>query len=254
MSSEFASVKNPNQNLMIIENRFPEAKLELSDGSVFQGRGFGATKRPISGEIVFTTGMVGYVESMTDPSYQGQVLVLTYPMIGNYGVPDSTEKDKWGLTKNFESFGGKIYVSGPVISELCEDPNHWQSVQTLYEWCASQNIPGIFSVDTRAITTKLREASGLLCKILPAIHPSAFSDSPTSAATATATTNQGMGAQQSSSSSGMLVNNNNNVANASPNSGSSSTSPTYLDIPLDDPNQRVLVKEVSTVKRLTFGH
>lgn len=101
-----------------------KASLVLRDGVTFDGYNFGYDES-VAGEVVFATGMVGYPESLTDPSYQGQILVLTAPMIGNYGIPAVT-RDPYGLTKYFESENGKIHVSAVIVSEYCNEPSHWQ--------------------------------------------------------------------------------------------------------------------------------
>ncbi|MAE43256.1 carbamoyl phosphate synthase small subunit [Candidatus Woesearchaeota archaeon] len=138
------------------------AKLVLEDGSIFYGYSFAASKS-ISGEVVFSTGMVGYPESLTDPSYKGQILCLTYPLIGNYGVP-SNETDKHGLPKYFESY--KIHIQGLVISDYSFNYSHWNAKKSLAEWLKEYNIPGIFGVDTRELTKKLRESGTMLGKII----------------------------------------------------------------------------------------
>ncbi len=130
------------------------AVLLLEDGSLFLGKGFGAETTTVA-EVVFTTGMVGYPESMTDPSYAGQVLTFTYPLIGNYGVSSLQELDPVGLPRQFES--ESIKVSGIIVSENCERPSHWDSKRTLSEWMRGEGIPGISGIDTRALVTKLRE-------------------------------------------------------------------------------------------------
>jgi len=120
-----------------------EAVLVLADGTFVKGVGFGSIKK-VSGEVVFNTGMVGYPESITDPSYKGQILMQTYPLIGNYGVcPD-----------HFESDGPKI--EGYVIHELCREPSHWASKKSLDDWFVETGIPGIERVDTRMLTEKIR--------------------------------------------------------------------------------------------------
>jgi carbamoyl-phosphate synthase small subunit len=119
------------------------AVLVLDDGTIVRGRGFGATKR-VSGEVVFNTGMVGYTESITDPSYKGQILMQTYPLIGNYGV----------YPEHFESDGPKI--EGYIVRELCREPSHWSSRMSLDEWLVKSGVPGIDGVDTRALTKKIR--------------------------------------------------------------------------------------------------
>jgi len=128
-----------------------KAVLALEDGSYFVGYGFGAT-REVSGEVVFSTSMVGYPEALTDPSYKGQILVLTYPLIGNYGVPPYTVEK--GIPLYFESSG--IKVSGLIVHEVCEKPHHWTSTRSLHEWLEDEGIPGIYGIDTRRLTKKLR--------------------------------------------------------------------------------------------------
>lgn len=130
------------------------AILMLQDGRYFQGIGFGASK-VVTGELVFTTITgAGYNETLTDPSYQGQIVVMTHPLVGNYGVPPF-EKDEFGITKYFES--DSIKVSGYVVNECCKHPSHYESVKTLDEFLREQDVPGIEWIDTRAITKILRE-------------------------------------------------------------------------------------------------
>lgn len=130
-----------------------KAVLALEDGSYFEGVGFGATGK-VQGEVVFNTGMVGYPETLTDPSYHGQILVLTYPLVGNYGVPSWSVSDRWNLPKFFES--DSIKVNGFVVHECCYKPHHWELTQTLDEWLRNENIPGLQGLDTRMLTKKLR--------------------------------------------------------------------------------------------------
>ena len=139
-----------------------EALLLLEDGSIFFGQSFGS-KTPTVGEVVFNTGMVGYLESITDPSYAGQILCFTYPQLGNYGVPPYEDLDPLGLPRSFES--DSIKVKGIVVQEACSSPSHWASRLTLAQWLESEGIPGIQGVDTRALVTKLREA-GVMMGIL----------------------------------------------------------------------------------------
>jgi carbamoyl-phosphate synthase small subunit len=120
-----------------------QAYLLLEDGSVYRGQGFGAD-RSAHGEVVFNTSMTGYQEMLTDPSYAGQIVVPTYPLIGNYGVNE----------RDFES--RKVQVAGFVVREHCAEPSHSMSTGTLDDFLLSQNIPGISGVDTRAITRRLR--------------------------------------------------------------------------------------------------
>ncbi|MDP4115237.1 MAG: glutamine-hydrolyzing carbamoyl-phosphate synthase small subunit [Bacteroidota bacterium] len=139
-----------------------EAKLVLSDGSIFSGYSFGYPIN-ISGEIVFNTGMVGYPETMTDPSYKGQILVFTYPLIGNYGVPADTLNPE-GMKINFES--DSIQCSAIVVSELSEEFEHYTSVKSLNDWMYENKIPGITGIDTRMLTKRLREAGTMPAKII----------------------------------------------------------------------------------------
>jgi len=125
----------------------------LEDGSIFDGIGFGYPAE-IVGEVVFNTGMVGYTETLTDPSYRGQILCLTYPLIGNYGVPSVEETDEFGLPRFFES--DSIQVRGLIIHDLSVVASHWNCVKTLDEWLYEQRIPGICNIDTRELTKKLR--------------------------------------------------------------------------------------------------
>ncbi len=146
------------QQLYSTKNK--KAALVLEDGAIFLGNGFGATKK-LSGEVVFSTSMVGYPEALTDPSYKGQILSLTYPLVGNYGVPGN-DLD-FGLPIYFES--DRIQTSGLIIQELCESPHHWASTRTLDKWLADENIPGISGIDTRRLTKKLR-THGVMLGIL----------------------------------------------------------------------------------------
>ncbi|MBL7055919.1 glutamine-hydrolyzing carbamoyl-phosphate synthase small subunit [Candidatus Woesearchaeota archaeon] len=138
------------------------AKLVLEDGSVFYGSSFGFSSS-VSGEVVFSTGMVGYPESLTDPSFKGQILCTTYPLIGNYGVP-SDKKDSYGLDEVFES--ESIQVQALIVSDYSEDYSHWNAAKSLGSWLKEQQIPGICGIDTRALTKKLREKGSMLGKII----------------------------------------------------------------------------------------
>ncbi len=134
------------------------ATLTLSDGTTFTGESFGA---PVDsdGEVVFNTGMVGYPESLTDPSYRGQILTFTYPLIGNYGVPGE-ELNEWGFSKNFES--EQIHVRGVVCAQVSDTYSHHAAKMSLDAWLKKHGIPGITGVDTRALTKKLREHGVML--------------------------------------------------------------------------------------------
>ncbi|HLC76357.1 MAG TPA: glutamine-hydrolyzing carbamoyl-phosphate synthase small subunit [Candidatus Peribacterales bacterium] len=138
------------------------ASLTLSDGTVFEGKSFGAGI-DTDGEVVFNTAMVGYPESLTDPSYRGQILVFTYPLIGNYGVP-SEELNEWGFSKNFES--ENIHVRGVICAQVSEEYSHFAAVMSFSDWLKKHNIPGITGIDTRALTKKLREKGVMLGKML----------------------------------------------------------------------------------------
>ncbi|CAO3646954.1 unnamed protein product [Cunninghamella blakesleeana] len=137
------------------------AALKLKSGQVFKGTSFGADDSK-SGEAVFTTSLVGYPESMTDPSYTGQILVFTQPLIGNYGVPGQV-KDQYGLSKYFES--DKIQVQGIVVNDYATQYSHWTAVESLGEWCKRYNVPAISGVDTRAITQLLRDQGSTLAQL-----------------------------------------------------------------------------------------
>lgn len=127
-------------------------KLVLEDGTTLYGRGFGA-RVEVGGEVVFNTGMTGYVETLTDPSYRGQILVLTYPLQGNYGVP--VERERGTLNDTFES--DRIQVQGLVVLRHAERPSHYASRSSLGDWLTRSGVPAIEGIDTRALTRKLRE-------------------------------------------------------------------------------------------------
>ena len=137
-------------------------KLILGDGTVLDGMGFGHPGTAF-GEIVFNTGMVGYTETLTDPSYSGQILSMTYPLVGNYGVPDPSETDADGIPRYFES--DKIQVRGLVIHELSLTASHWNLHMTLDEWLHRERVPGIAGIDTRELTKKLRTGGVMMAAI-----------------------------------------------------------------------------------------
>lgn len=137
------------------------ATFTIRNGPIFHGTSFGARSN-ISGEAVFTTSLVGYPESMTDPSYRGQILVFTQPLIGNYGVPGSV-RDEYGLLKYFES--PHIQPCGVVVADVAEKYSHWTAVESLGQWCAREGVPAITGVDTRAIVTYLREQGSSLARL-----------------------------------------------------------------------------------------
>ncbi len=136
-------------------------RLVLEDGSEYLGKSFGY-EGSCAGEVVFNTAMTGYPESLTDPSYYGQILISTYPLIGNYGVPEN--KIVNGIPEIFES--SKIQVKGFVISDYSFEYSHWNAQKSLSSWLVENKIPGIFGLDTRALTKKLREKGSMLGKIV----------------------------------------------------------------------------------------
>ncbi|KAK9367494.1 class I glutamine amidotransferase-like protein [Lipomyces kononenkoae] len=133
----------------------------MKDGPVYSGSSFGADQS-ISGEAVFTTSLVGYPESMTDPSYTGQILVFTQPLIGNYGVP-GLARDQYSLLRYFES--SKIQCSGIVVADFAQKYSHWTAVESLGDWCKREGVAAVTGVDTRAIVTYLREHGSRLAQI-----------------------------------------------------------------------------------------
>ncbi|MBO48989.1 MAG: carbamoyl-phosphate synthase small subunit [Candidatus Nitrosopelagicus sp.] len=142
-------------------NKF--GKLILSDGTVLDGMGFGYSTT-VFGEIVFNTGMVGYTEALTDPSYNGQILTLTYPLVGNYGIPDLDAVDEDGISKFFES--DMMQIRGLVIHELSQTASHWNLKMTLDEWMFNEKVPGISGIDTRAITKKLTSSGVMMAALV----------------------------------------------------------------------------------------
>lgn len=141
---------------------YKKVTLILEDGTEYYGWSFGYEKSN-SGEVVFNTAMTGYVENLTDPSYRGQMLVLTYPLIGNYGVPQA-KKDTNGIALFYES--DQIQVSGLIVSDYSFDYSHWNASKSLSDWLKEHKVPGIFGIDTRALAKKLRENGTMLGKII----------------------------------------------------------------------------------------
>lgn len=135
------------------------AVLALEDGSKFHGFGFGFPCE-VSGEVVFNTGMTGYIEALTDPSYSGEILMQTYPLIGNYGVPSKNSRDRFGLPSFFESKG--IQVNGYIVQSISDNPSHWMCARTLEDWLFDEGVPGIAGIDTRKLTKKLRAKGAML--------------------------------------------------------------------------------------------
>ncbi|KAL0578161.1 Carbamoyl-phosphate synthase [Marasmius crinis-equi] len=141
-----------------------EAVLELGDGSAYRGINFGAQGKSVAGECVFQTGMVGYTESLTDPSYEGQILVLTYPLVGNYGVPERPQNPLEELPIAFES--SRIHVAALVIGYYSKDFSHFLAKSSLGTWLKENGVPAIYGVDTRVLTKKIREQGSMLGKVL----------------------------------------------------------------------------------------
>ncbi|MHB9012607.1 MAG: glutamine-hydrolyzing carbamoyl-phosphate synthase small subunit [Ignavibacteriaceae bacterium] len=144
-----------------MRNERKVAKLILEDGTEFSGFSFGYEKNT-NGEVVFNTGMVGYPETMTDPSYRGQILVSTYPLIGNYGVPGYERENN--LLKYFES--EQIHCRALIVSDYSENYSHWNAKRSLSDWMIEQKIPGITGIDTRMLTRRLRDHGTMLGKII----------------------------------------------------------------------------------------
>ena len=140
---------------------YRKAKLVLEDGQEFEGISFGS-EHSVAGEIVFNTAMTGYPESLTDPSYKGQILVLTYPSIGNYGVPGDDIED--AMNKYFES--GRVHISALIIADYSEKHHHWNASQSLGEWLKKESVPGLYGIDTRLLTKIIREKGSMLAKIV----------------------------------------------------------------------------------------
>eukprot|EP00577_Skeletonema_sp_RCC1716_P004026 CAMPEP_0113386096 /NCGR_PEP_ID=MMETSP0013_2-20120614/7825_1 /TAXON_ID=2843 ORGANISM="Skeletonema costatum, Strain 1716" /NCGR_SAMPLE_ID=MMETSP0013_2 /ASSEMBLY_ACC=CAM_ASM_000158 /LENGTH=1523 /DNA_ID=CAMNT_0000268911 /DNA_START=186 /DNA_END=4757 /DNA_ORIENTATION=+ /assembly_acc=CAM_ASM_000158 len=164
-----SSTKSPLSRLMSTQSgddvKPPSAlaTLYLEDGSKFVGRSFGSHEAAVDGEVVFTTGMVGYPEALTDPSYQGQIITLTTPMVGNYGVPDRKKVDKFGLPAMFESY--KIHASGLIVQDYAHHYSHWKAASSLGDWLKEEGIPGLCDIDTRMLTKKIREKGALVGRI-----------------------------------------------------------------------------------------
>lgn len=135
--------------------------LILDDGSRFTGKSFGYDK-PVAGEVVFNTAMTGYPESLTDPSYSGQLMVLTYPLVGNYGVPPCSSHN--GISDFMES--DKIHAEAIIVSDYSKEYSHWNAVESLGDWLKNEKIVGICGIDTRALTKLLREKGSMKGKIV----------------------------------------------------------------------------------------
>jgi carbamoyl-phosphate synthase small subunit len=137
------------------------AKLILEDGTIFTGKSFGF-ETSVAGEVVFNTSMTGYPESLTDPSFAGQIMVATYPLIGNYGVPESLVTN--GLPDFFES--DRIQVTALIVSDYSEQYSHWSAKRSLGDWLTENRIPGLYGIDTRELTKIIREKGAMMGKIV----------------------------------------------------------------------------------------
>ena len=140
-----------------------KATLRLENGMEFHGWSFGCAQS-VSGEVVFNTSMAGYPEQLTDPTYSGQILCLTYPLIGNYGVP-SEELLAEKLSKNLES--DKIHPNGLIVFDYCEEYSNWEAVKSLQQWMNEQGLTGIYGIDTRELTKILRDKGSMKGCIIP---------------------------------------------------------------------------------------
>jgi len=139
-----------------------DVTLVLQDGTTFQGKSFGYEKA-VTGEVVFNTAMMGYPESLTDPSYAGQMMVLTYPLVGNYGVPPFTVEDN-GLATFMES--DKIYAKALIVSDYSEQYSHWNACESLSDWLKREQVPGVTGIDTRQLTKVLREHGVMMGRLV----------------------------------------------------------------------------------------
>ena len=139
-----------------------DVTLVLEDGTEFKGKSFGYDK-PVSGEIVFNTAMMGYPESLTDPSYAGQLLAMTFPLVGNYGVPPFTIEEN-GLATFMES--DKIYAKAIIVSDYSQQYSHWNACESLGDWLKREQVPGVTGIDTRALTKVLRERGVMMGRLV----------------------------------------------------------------------------------------
>ena len=146
-------------------------QLDLEDGTCYHGVSFGREKS-VAGELVFQTGMVGYPEAITDPSYHGQILVITFPLVGNYGVPSRATPDEvlYDVPAHFEA--SRIHISGLIVASYSgEDYSHYLAASSLGTWFKEQGVPAMFGVDTRALTKKIRNHGSMLGKMCVATNP-----------------------------------------------------------------------------------
>ncbi|KAM6499729.1 hypothetical protein JOM56_005237 [Amanita muscaria] len=198
------------------ESTLVDGVLALSDGSAVRGISFGAEGKSVAGECVFQTGMVGYTESLTDPSYEGQILVLTYPLIGNYGVPERPEDMLSTLPTKFES--NRIHVAALIVGYYTEDFSHFLAKSSLGAWLKENGVPALYGVDTRALTKKIREKGSMLARVLARARKGRAS----------------------------------HPLSLSLNTAVDSWKEDYIDIPFHDPNQDNLVAAVSIPAPRTY--
>ena len=140
-----------------------EGALILEDGTRYEGRLFGA-ENAVAGEVVFSTAMTGYTESLSDPSFAGQILVSTYPIVGNYGFPSDEKEPSTGLSKFLE--GDTLYPKAFIVHDYTDGYSHWNAVESLSEAMRRHNVTGLFGIDTRALTKKLRDQGPLIGKVV----------------------------------------------------------------------------------------
>ena len=140
--------------------------LILEDGTQYHGKLFGKASKSTVGEVVFQTGMVGYCEALTDPSYHKQFLTLTYPLIGNYGVPDFNLFDEYNLPKYFES--SKVWPAALIVDRLCpeNEHSHGDAIKSLSQWLESEGVPILAGIDVRALTKKIRDSGSMKAKLV----------------------------------------------------------------------------------------
>ncbi|SMY27811.1 unnamed protein product [Zymoseptoria tritici ST99CH_1A5] len=233
------------ESLMALEVKNGDSSIRFCEG-----RSFGAN-RSVAGELVFQTGMVGYPESITDPSYRGQILVITFPLVGNYGVPSREERDALlqDLPAHFEA--SEIHIAGLIVASYCgEDYSHYLATSSLGTWLKEQNVPAVYGVDTRALTKKIREQGSMLGRLLMQTGTKKVANGIPAASgletpnNATPAATPGVGASLLAVNKA-LVPNGTNGANGYFN-GTTKEVAVFEDIPFSDPNTRNLVADVST--------
>lgn len=161
MCAKIQEVIPDNQKQIISMRQTKSAVLILEDGTTFEGKSFGYDSAA-AGEVVFNTAMTGYPESLTDPSYEGQILVTTYPILGNYGVPPRRNVND--VSQFYES--ECIHAKAIIAQDYSWEHSHWQADRSLSQWLEEEKIPGVYGIDTRALTKHLREKGSMLGKII----------------------------------------------------------------------------------------